>query len=417
MPIESSSSASRIEQLEAHLIVNRYAVKVVRHYLWVAKQFVEYLELKSLSIANVYTPELELFLQWALRIWRNRHGRDPRNLWQWRRRYRTGLNMFLRFVLGNWPVLPPPETTLETFHRDLVVGYDTWMQELRGLAAVTRSKRRAYALEFLIALGSSGDPDGLSQLGVREIDACVQRSCTGWRRRTIEGYTVFLRSFLRYLHGSGRTAIDLSRTVIGPRIYEHENIPSALRPEEVQAVLDLARQDVSPAGRRDYAFLMLLAAYGLRAGEVVALCVDDIDWKKETIHVRHSKTGTESELPLLPEPGEAVLSYLEKVRPDSTHREVFLHLHAPYRPYKGGSILNCVIADRLKEAGITPVGRRGPHAFRHARAVSLLRAAVPLKIIGDVLGHKSAKSTAAYLKLATEDLRAVGLNIPKEVLP
>src|SRR5438445_3606988 len=158
---------------------------------------------------------------------------------------------------------------------------------------------------------------------------------------------------------------------------------------------------------------MLLATYGLRAGEIVAMRLEDINWKKEILHVRHSKTGVYSELPLLREPGEAVLSYLEKARPESEHREVFLHVHAPYRAYKNGSILHCVIGTRLKAAEITPVGRKGPHAFRHARAVSLLRAAVPLKTIGDVLGHRSARSTSVYLKLATEDLRAVGLDIPK----
>ena len=162
---------------------------------------------------------------------------------------------------------------------------------------------------------------------------------------------------------------------------------------------------------------MLLATYGLRAGEIIALRLEDLDWKKEILHVRHSKTGAESELPLLREAGEAVLRYLENARPESKHRELFLQVQAPYRAYKRGSILNCVISARLKMAGITPRGRKGPHAFRHARAVSLLHSAVPLKVIGDVLGHRSEESTAVYLKLATEDLRAVGLNIPKEVLP
>jgi integrase len=88
--------------------------------------------------------------------------------------------------------------------------------------------------------------------------------------------------------------------------------------------------------------LTLLAAYGLRAGEIVALRLEDIDWKKELLRVRHSKTGADSELPLLREPGEAVLSYLEKARPESEHRELFLQAQAPYRAYKHGSILNCV---------------------------------------------------------------------------
>jgi site-specific recombinase XerD len=270
---------------------------------------------------------------------------------------------------------------------------------------------------FLTELGPRGEQERLAHVGACDIDAYLQQRCKGLRRQTIEGYTVCLRSFLRYLHGSGRTALDLSSIVIGPRIYDNEQIPSALRPEEIQTIVAATRQDRSPIGRRDYAFLMLLATYGLRAGEIIALRLEDIDWQKEILRVRHSKTGAVSELPLLCEPGEAVLSYLEKARPESKRREVFLQLQAPYQAYKSGSILNCVIGARLKMAGITPSSRKGPHAFRHARAVSLLRAAVPLKIIGDVLGHRSAESTAVYLKLATEDLRAVGLNIPKEVLP
>jgi len=96
---------------------------------------------------------------------------------------------------------------------------------------------------------------------------------------------------------------------------------------------------------------------------------------------------------------------------------VFLRIQAPHRPFKSGSILNCVTSTRLRAAEITPQGRKGPHAFRHARAVSLLRSGVPLKIIGDVLGHPSAAATAEYLKLATEDLRDVGLELPSGVSP
>ena len=222
---------------------------------------------------------------------------------------------------------------------------------------------------------------------------------------------------MRHLHCSGRTAADLSGTVIGPRIYDHENIPSALCAEEARRVLEATRQDLSPIGLRDYAILTLLATYGLRAAEIVGLCLDDIDWRRDVLRVHHSKTGTYSELPLLREPGEAVLLYLEKVRPPGVHREVFLRIQAPHRPFKNGSILNCVTSARLRAAGITPQGRKGPHAFRHARAVSLLRSGVPLKTIGDVLGHTSATATAQYLKLATEDLRAVGLELPSGVSP
>jgi integrase/recombinase XerD len=419
MPIQSSSNASQIERLEVHLKTNRYAVAVQRRYLWLAQRLVDYLERKSVDIEAVRLPEaaLDEFLRWELRCWRSRHRREPRNLVEWRRRYKDAINMFLRLVHGDRPVAAAPATALEAFHVDVVQGYDVWMRELRGLASITRSTRTKQALEFLTALGSRGDQESLAQLGVRDIDAYVQQRCRGLRRPTIEGYTVCLRSFLRYLNGTGHTALDLSSTVIGPRIYNDEHVPSALRAEEVRTILEVTRQDCSPTGRRDYAFLMLLATYGLRAGEIVALRLENIDWKKEIIRVQHSKTGANSELPLLRQAGEAVLSYLENARPQSERRELFLQFRAPYGAYKGGSILNAVICSRLKTAGIIPLGRKGPHAFRHARAVSLLRADVPLKIIGDLLGHRSAESTAVYLKLATEDLRAVGLNIPKEVLP
>src|SRR4029077_11764877 len=95
-------------------------------------------------------------------------------------------------------------------------------------------------------------------------------------------------SFLRYLHGSGRTALDLSSTVIGPRIYDNEQIPSALRPEEIQTIVAATRPDCSPIGRRDYAFLMLLATYGLRAGEIIALRLEEIDLMTEILHMAHS---------------------------------------------------------------------------------------------------------------------------------
>ena len=96
---------------------------------------------------------------------------------------------------------------------------------------------------------------------------------------------------------------------------------------------------------------------------------------------------------------------------------MFLRLKAPYRAFKDGSSLYGMVRDRLDAAGVMMPGKKGPHTFRHARAVSLLRSAVPLKAIGDILGHRSALSTGAYLKLATEDLRAVALDVPTAVSP
>jgi integrase/recombinase XerD len=162
-------------------------------------------------------------------------------------------------------------------------------------------------------------------------------------------------------------------------------------------------------GLRDCAILQLLSTYGLRAGEITHLRLNDIDWRAETLRIRHSKTGTHSLLPLMKPVGEALMTYLRDGRPQTDAREIFIRSRAPYRAM---SRIYSEVRRRMEAAGVKPSGKRGPHIFRHARAVSLLRASIPRKVIGDLLGHRSTEATIPYLKLATEDLRAIALEIP-----
>jgi integrase len=191
-----------------------------------------------------------------------------------------------------------------------------------------------------------------------------------------------------------------------------EGIPSTIRREDIERALEAARCDHSPLGRRDYAILMLLSTFGLRAGEIAGLCLSDIDWRHERLRIRHVKTGACSELPLLRGPADALLDYLKQARPETKFREVFLRSLAPYRPLCRGGAIYATVGRRLQAVDVSLTGKRGAHVFRHGRAASLLTGGVPIKIIGDVLGHRSEQSTAVYLKLATADLRAVALDLP-----
>ncbi len=416
MPTRTTDDAI-VERLKDHLRDERYSASAQKHYLREVQYFLQYLRRRGLLVEAVRASDLDEFVHRRLRLFRKRYGRLPRNLREWRWRYTSAIYNLRHCLGGEWPITTARVSPSQAFHQQIVREYDDWLRDLRGLAEPTRRKRSAFALQFLSALGSHGIRERLVGLGIRQIDAFLRQRCANLARASIEGWTDFLRDFLRYLHGSGRIATDLSVSIIGPRIYEYGNTPFALTHQEVKDVLAVTRLDLSPAGRRDYALLMLLAMYGLRGGEIVALRLEDIDWRRELLRVRHSKTGSYSELPLLRAPGEAVLEYLQKARPKSAHRQIFLRVHAPYRPFVMASSLGGLISARLKTAGVTRPGTKGARAFRHARAVSLLRAAVPLKNIGDVLGHKSATSTAVYLKLATDDLRAVGLDLPKGVVP
>jgi integrase/recombinase XerD len=417
MSMQQSKIASRVDQLKIHLEAGRYSAYVQRRYPPIARRFLTYVESINLAVDAVRPCDVERFRMRELRAFRKRHGRSPHDILAWSMNCTTPVLTVLRLVHGRWPVALAPATAVESFHRDVVGRYDTWMRELRGLAPETRSARTTEASRFLDALSVRGDQVNLEGLNVPEIDSYIKWRCAGLCRRSIQAVTSNLRAFLRHLHSSGEVSCDLSETVIGPRIYDDEDIPSALRPEEVEKVLEVTHQDLSPAGRRDYAMLMLLATYGLRAGEIIKLRLEDIDWRNEVLHVRHSKTGAYSELPMLRAPGEAILNYLKEGRPKSAHREVFLCANAPYQPFRNVKSLYSAVQRRLSAAGVVPSGKRGPHAFRHARAVGMLRASVPLKTIGDVLGHRVSRTTGVYLKLATADLRSVGLEIPRKVLP
>lgn len=395
-------------QLSQYLNNERYG-RGTHGYLGMAKCFLEHLGKEGLTVHTVQPKDIDRYIA-SLRRQRKSCVRTDVSDGT-RAATRSAIHLLLRLIHGRWPPPVAPQSELEVFHHRIISDYDAWMERLRGLSIDTRSTRCADAMRFLKWLGTRGGQEGLRKLVVADIDLFVRWRAKSLRRSGKKLVTVNLRSFLRHLFSAG-LAPDLASTVIGPRIYTFEDIPSALQPDEIEKVVQLVRQDRSPIGLRDYAILMLLTNYGLRAGEITALRLDDVDWQHGRLRIRHSKTQVHSELPLLAGPGEAILDYLRDGRPKTTIREVFLRVAAPYRALKSGSSLYSHLGDRLQAAGVTPQGRKGPHAFRHAKAVGLLKSAIPLKVIGDVFGHRSAKSTLTYLKLDVSALRGVALDIP-----
>jgi site-specific recombinase XerD len=401
-----------LAQFEGHLAKARYSLSAAARYLAVARNFLEYLTKRHVPIDTADPKHITKYLRCELRRFVRRHGQAPICIDHWRASHTSGIHQLLRLINGSWS---PAAATLragDVFCPKPISEYTQWLDERRGLAKQTIVDLAAEARRFLLWYGRRKGADRLSAIAITDLDAYLQARAPSMRRRTLASVAQRLRCFLRFAHASGRTERDLAPSVMAPRLYALESIPSALRAEEIHAVLQSVRQDRSAKGLRDYAILLFLSTYGLRAGEIARLRLDDIDWRTDRLWVRHTKTGAQSILPLLPAVGEALLAYLRRGRPETEVREVFVRAHAPYQGFADGSSLYTLVRRRLDAAGVQPAGKRGPHAFRHARAVSLLRCAVPLKIIGDVLGHQSASSTTPYLKLATEELRDVALEIP-----
>jgi len=397
---------------KAHLIKQGFKPSTIKRYLSVCQGFLDYLQREGIAVEQVNPPILNVYLQLQVQRYRQRHGHLPRDIRTARHLFDRGITPLLRFVQGRWPPSSQPATRLDRFRQRLCNDYADWLADSRGLSARTIKTHRCYGLQFLTWLGNRAAPEHLAELTIEDIDAYFEAKASCYRRATRANIAFCLRDFLRYLYTQKLIARDLAAAVTSPTVYAMERLPSALKPDDIDTVLDLAKQNRAPVGIRNYAILSLLAHYGLRAGEIVQLRLDDIDWRHDHLHIRQSKLHTEAVLPLLTPVGNALLDYLQNGRPPTAAREVFVRALAPHQPFRTGSSLYGVVARLLTRVGIQAEGRRGPHTFRHARAVSLLRDAVPLTAVSDILGHRSTAHTRIYLKLATEDLRDVALDVP-----
>ena len=262
----------------------------------------------------------------------------------------------------------------------------------------------------------------LRRIGVRSIQELspailsafvVERAGAGLAKSTVRGAAGVLRVFLRYAHREGVLASDLSAAVGWPQVYRLSSIPRSISWDDVNRVLAGVDRRTA-AGRRDYAILLLLVTYGLRGREVAALTLDDIDWKRERLAIPERKAGHSTAFPLSAVVGEALLDYLRQGRPVTADRHVFFRAAAPRRPI-GAAAVSSLARFYLLKAGVD-VPRPGSHTLRHSAVQRLVDANFDLKTIGDFVGHRSARSTEVYAKVAVEALREVALGDGEEVL-
>ena len=285
-----------------------------------------------------------------------------------------------------------------------IEAFTDYMRLERGWAESTIRTRRKTAGEFLRRCFEASLP--LEHLTLDDIDRSLVAKLTqdGWSRHSVRTYAGSLRAFLSYAEDRGWCARGLAAAVRPPRIYAGEGLPMGPAWDDVRKLLATTEGD-GPVAVRDRAILLLLAHYGLRAGEVCGLRLEDIDWETETLTVRRTKPGRAGCYPLVRSAGDAVLRYVREVRPRRASRKIFLTLVAPVRPLCPDGISE-VVRRRMRRHSI-PSQRHGAHALRHALAQHLLDEGFSLKAIGDCLGHRSPDSTAVYAKTNLAGLRQV----------
>lgn len=281
--------------------------------------------------------------------------------------------------------------------------FEQYMRQERGLSPVTIQSRCAHLCLFTSSLPE--EQVVLREISIGDVDAFLAaKGAAGWSRASLNVLAASLRSFFRYATGRNWCASAIAAAIQGPRMFAQERLPRGASWEDVQRLLVGSNGD-SEADIRDHAILMLLALYGLRAGEVSRMCLDDINWDREVVNIRRPKQRCAQQYPWAIAAGDAVLRYLREVRHRCGHRELFLTLAAPHRPLSSGSITALVHA-RLIRLNATAASL-GAHSLRHACAEHLLASGFSFKEIGDHLGHRSASSTFHYAKVDITGLRQV----------
>jgi integrase/recombinase XerD len=337
----------------------------------------------------------------------------------WRRFYRRSgaqgrtlgglIRALARYLAAQGVLRPTPPPPL-TPSQQLLVTYTDHLARVRGLAPSTIAEHARSALAFLNHLGHNTQPECLGRLNASQIEAFVRQSAGRLGRGSQQHLVAHLRSFLRFLATAGQCPSGLDTTIDTPRRYRLEKLPGALPWDIVEALLESIDRK-TPIGLRDYTMLFLIASYGLRVSEVAALTLDHFHWREGWFQVPQGKTRSSLKLPLTDRVVETLMPYLHHARPNQVScRTLFLRSRTPIRPL-GGSAVSMIFDRWAKRSGL-PIPFSGAHCLRHAYAVHLLRTGASLKTIGDLLGHRFSDSTYVYLRLATEELREVGLPLP-----
>ena len=284
-----------------------------------------------------------------------------------------------------------------------ITAFASHMEHGKWLSPATIRGRCWLVTRFLNRLNiKSGS---LRQITPRRIDVSLQKmlDSQGYARTTVQTWAEGLRAFFQFAETQGWCRKGLAVSIRSPRVFSQASLPLGPSWDDVRRLLAMTEGD-QPHDIRARPMLMLFAIYGLRAGEVNRLRLEDLDWEHELLSVVSSKTKRVRTYPLIRSVGDAILRYLREMRPHSSHRELFLSLHAPFRPLHATPW--CLVSRRLQSLGVS-LPHYGPHALRHACAARLLAAGASLKEIGDQLGHVDPDTTRIYAKVDLVGLRQV----------
>ena len=378
----------QLRRFTASLIEQGYPDETVRLKVKLVADFGQWLKPNGVAVADLDEPLVEAFLKCKHR---ERRG-DLRTLRQF-------LDHLRRQNVVPARNLPCDRSPLA----HILNQYETHLRTERGLVAHTILQYQSFVRKFLLKR-FGGRPLLLKAMKASDISDFILRHTPSMGARRAQTMTSAFRSFFRFLFQKGKLQVDLAASVPTVANSRLSTVPKYLTPQEVERVLKACdRRTV--VGRRDYAILLLLARLGLRAGEAVALQLEDINWRAGEILVR-GKGLLHDRMPLPPDVGQALTSYLRRGRPACRTRRVFICMKAPRRGFANPSTLSTIVRRALARADLHPP-LQGAHLLRHSLATSMLRSGATMGEIAEILRHRALNTTEIYAKVDFQGLRSL----------
>ena len=387
--LQAGPLKGHIDAFIKHLSNEGYAVWTIKYSMRLLADFTTWMQEQSVVITELAEQTVNIFFQQRYQSLRP-HRNDQAVL--------IKLLIYLRMtgsivepikVVNN----PAIDNMLQKFQQHLI--------DQRNLTPITIQTYLGTVEHFLMHCYVV-KPFKLELLSVSEItDFMLQQA-----RHYSAGHTQLiasgLRNFFRFLLQKGVIKTNFAQCVLAPARRQLSTLPKFMKADDVELLLQSVDQE-TPAGRRNFAILQLLARLGLRSGEVASLTLDDINWDEGTITVG-GKGGHKDQLPLPHEVGLSIANYLRDGRPSCSTRHVFVRLRAPLRGFFNGSAVGTIVRRALKKAGLNPA-LKGAHLLRHSLATRLLREGASLTEIGELLRHRHLHTTQIYAKVDETALR------------
>ncbi len=380
--------ASYIDGFAAQLAIQGYAESTAKEKLRCIAHLSRWLERHGLPLAALGEKRVKEFLA--------DHG--PTHV---KRGDAPTCRMLLDYLRQLGCIPPPTEVIDDTPLRRIESGFTHYLVAERGLSAATVINYSPTVHRFLEERFGAGEVK-LDELSPRDVHGFLLRHAPDVSRGRAKLMATALRSFSGFLRQRGDITSDLAGAIPATTNWRLTGLPLSLGPEQVEALLDSCDQHTA-LGQRDYAILVLLARLGLRAGEVVALTLDDFDWDTGTLIVC-GKGKRQERLPLPEEVGEAVANYLRGSRPHCATRRVFIRLQAPHRGFSSSAAIDDVVRRALERTGLNP-DHKGAHLLRHSLATRLLGSGASLEQIAQLLRHAHPQTTEIYAKVNLQALR------------